>query len=96
MNTIPPSTMLLSERINYYGADSVPVDTLIAALEKLEDIEYDAAEIEDLQREIQELESKVTTLEKEIAYCEDQLIDSSYQIERLKEELDAVTKEANT
>lgn len=90
MNMIPPSTMRLSEVVNYYGSNAVPVDTLIVSLEKLEAIEDDAPEVADLQQEVQKLNDKIDSLEKEIESIEDELTNANRQIDSLQNELLAV------
>lgn len=81
MNTVPPSTMRMSEAVNYYGAHSVPVDSLIVALESLEKIEDDVPEIAYLEDEIQVLTKKVESLEEDI--------------EALQAEIESLTKETS-
>ena len=90
MTAKPPSTMSLSQSINYYGAHSVPVDTLIVSLEKLEAIEDDAPEVADLQQEVQKLNDKIDSPEKEIESIEDELTNANRQIDSLQDELLAV------
>lgn len=83
----PSSTLPISEALEYFGVASVPLATLIHAVQEGEDADKNAPEISDLEQEVTDLEAKVKDLGEEIEELENQLVSANEEIAALKIEL---------
>ena len=82
-----PFYMPLHEKVQYYGADSVPIDELIQALWEYHMYAEDDLSVKILKEEIKYLKSRIDELKRDLTDAEDREMEAVSRIQSLEEEL---------